>query len=108
MAKYYGVIGFCTMSETSPGVHTDQVVERHYYGDIIQNIRNIQTPSDKLNDDININNKISIVADAFAYENFHAIKYISFMDSNWKISGIEVQHPRLILTIGGVYNGDTA
>lgn len=104
MAKFCGVIGYAETIEQSRGVWVDQITERKYYGDLVRNTRRLQT-SDKLNDDIEIANEISIVADPFAYENFHNIKYVEFMGTKWKVSNIEVQYPRLILTLGGLYNG---
>ena len=58
-----------------------------------------------INDDININNSISIVADPYAYENFHNMRYAILEGVKWKITNVEINRPRLILTIGGVYNG---
>lgn len=104
MAKFYGIIGYSVTEETSPGVWTESITERNYYGDVIRNTRRWQ-PGEGLNDNLTINNIISIVADPFAYQNFHAIRYIKWMGASWKIDNIEVQRPRLILTIGGVYNG---
>ena len=104
MAKWYGKIGFIKQVEKKPGVYVSETIERNYYGDIIRNTRRLQT-SDKLNDDINVSNEISIVADPFARENFHAMRYIEFMGTKWKVSSVEVQYPRLILSLGGVYNG---
>lgn len=104
MAKFYGVIGYAETAETTPGVWTEQITERNYYGDLIRNSRRLQT-ADQLNDDINISNEISIVADPFAYENFHSMRYVEFMGTKWKITNVEVQYPRLILSVGGVYNG---
>lgn len=104
MAKFYGAIGYGKSIETSPGVWEDQITERMYYGDLIRNSRRLQS-SGNLNDNINISNQISIIADPYANENFHLMKYASFMGTKWKITDIEVQYPRLILTVGGVYNG---
>ena len=104
MAKYYGVIGYAETAETSPGVWTEQIEERKYSGGLSPNVRSLQTAG-QLNDDINIANKLSIIADPFAYHNFHAMRYVEFMGTRWKISRVEVQYPRLILTLGGVYNG---
>ena len=89
--------------DVRPGVWDGEITEREYFGDLIRNTSRYQT-SDKLNDDINISNEISIVADPFAYQNFHAMRYVEFMGAKWKISSVEVQYPRLILTVGGVYN----
>lgn len=104
MAKFYGAIGCATSVETKPGVWTDKIVERNYYGDVIRDSRRFQS-ADSLVDDIAISNSISIVADTFANENLYSMKYVEFMGVKWKITNIEVQHPRLILTLGGEYNG---
>lgn len=105
MAKYYGVIGYAETVETAPGVYEEQITERNYYGELVRNTRRLQT-SDQVNDDINIANEISIIADPFATQNFHAMRYVEFMGAKWKIINVEVRYPRLILTIGGLYNGD--
>ncbi len=104
MAKFYGKIGYANTVETKPGVYEEQIVERSYYGDLIRNIRRLQS-ADQVNDDINISNEISIVADPYATNNFHTMRYAVFMGTKWKISNVEVSYPRLILTLGGVYNG---
>lgn len=103
MPKYCGKIGYATTIETTPGIWTEQITERTYYGDIIRNNRKLQS-SGNVNDNITISNEISIVADPFANENFHAIRYAEFMGSKWKVSNIDVQYPRLILSLGEVYN----
>ena len=102
MAKFYGAIGFAVTEESSPGVYKETIEERNYYGELIRNTRRLQT-SDKLNDDINVANEISIISDPYANQNFHAIRYVEFMGSKWKISSVEVSYPRLILTLGGLY-----
>lgn len=104
MAKFYGKIGYASTVETKPGVYEEQIVERSYYGDLIRNTRRLQS-ADQVNDDINISNEISIVADPYATNNFHTMRYAVFMGTKWKISNVEVSYPRLILTLGGVYNG---
>ena len=103
MAKFFGTIGYVETVESRPGVWKEQATEREYYGDVIRNTRRLDT-ADKLNDDVNIGNSVSIVADPFAYQNFHAMRYVVFMGTKWKITTVEVQYPRLILTLGGVYN----
>jgi len=103
MAKWYGVIGYAKTVETKPGVWKEQITERTYYGDLVRNTRNLQT-ADQLNDNINVANEISIISDPFANQNFHSMRYVEFMGAKWKITNVEVQYPRLILTIGGVYN----
>lgn len=104
MAKFCGVIGFAVTAETVPGVYEEQIIERRYYGDLNRNSRRLQS-SENLNDNINVSNEISIVADPYASQNFHAIRYVGFMGAKWKVNLVDVQYPRLILTLGGVYNG---
>lgn len=104
MAKWYGVIGYATPVQTSPGVWNDEIVEHHHSGDVIRNTSRWSSNADSTNDDLNINNQISILADPFARDNFHSMKYAEFMGTKWKISSVEVQYPRLLLTLGGVYN----
>lgn len=103
MAKYFGIIGFAEMKETKPGVYVEEITERQYYGDLIRNTRRLQTVS-TLNDDINISNEISIVSDPYVNENFHSIRYATFMGKKWKVSSVDVNYPRLNLTLGGLYN----
>lgn len=105
MAKYYGVIGYAESVETSPGVWTDQITERTYSGDLVRDSSRWATSSNSTNDDLTINNRISIIADPFAYQNFHSMKYVEYMGTKWKITNVDPQYPRLILSVGGVYNG---
>ena len=104
MARFYGTIGYVNTVETEPGMWEEQKTERQYSGELVKNTRRLES-SGGVNDNVNISNEVSIVADPYAYENFHAMRYIKFMGAKWKISNIEVRYPRLILTIGGVYNG---
>lgn len=106
MAKFYGVIGYAVSTETVPGVWTDVITEKIYYGDIVKNMRRLEA-GEGLNDNINISNLISIVSDPYANQNFLSMRYIRWMDTEWKIINVDVQRPRLVLTIGGVYNGPT-
>ena len=105
MAKFYGKIGYAETLETSPGVWQEQITERDYFGDLNRNTSTAQS-SNQLNDNINISNEISILADPFANQNFHLMRYVEYMGAKWKITNVEVQYPRLILTVGGVYNGE--
>lgn len=100
MAKFYGNIGFLDTIETDPGVWEETYTVKPYYGDLVRNTSRWQS-SDKVNDNITINNSISIVADPYASENFQKMRYIEFLDTKWKIESAEVQYPRIILSIGG-------
>lgn len=104
MAKYYGQIGYATVEETSPGVWVEEITERNYYGDVVRNRVNVQQGT-TVNAGVTISKQISIIADPFAFENFTNMRYITYLNQKWFITGVDVEHPRLILTIGGVYNG---
>lgn len=104
MAKFYGNIGFVTTEETAPDVWTPVEVKRLYSGNVIQNSSK-WSPSNQLNDDVNIADKISIISDTFVENNIHNIRYVEWKNARWKVTYIDVQRPRLYLTLGGVYNG---
>lgn len=104
MAKWFGKIGFAEQSETAPGVWTPNIIERDYYGDVIRNTRRLQS-TDKVNDDISISNEISIVADPYAMNNFHSMRWIEWMGTKWKTVSVDVQYPRLTISLGEVWNG---
>ena len=105
MAKFYGVVGYTETIETRPGVWEPKVTERSYYGDVLKNTRRLQS-GESTNDNIVISNNISIVADAYALQNFYNISYIEWMGAKWKVSEVDALNmPRLILTLGGLYNG---
>ena len=108
MARFYGVVGYNDGTvEINPGVWVEVIVERSYFGDVVRNARKLE-PGEKVNSDISVQNSISIVADAYAGEHFHAIRYIEWAGTRWTVTTVEVQSPRLILRLGEVYNGPTA
>lgn len=107
MAKWFGKIGYVVTEKTAPGVWKEVATEREYYGDVIRTSFMNQQQSDGTNADLKINRQISIVADQFAYENIGRIRYAEFMGTNWEVTTAEPQYPRMILTLGGVYNGHT-
>lgn len=107
MAKFYGEIGFAEANvETRPGVFKDVITERKYYGDVLDNTRQLE--GEKINKDFSVGNSISIMADAYTNNHFFAMRYIKWMGVLWAIDNVKVQSPRLILRLGGVYNGPTA
>lgn len=106
MAKFYGAIGYGESEETVDGVWVDNIVEYSYYGDVVRNSRKLEE-GPGLNNDLSVGNSISIVADAYASEHFHAMRYIQWAGTLWTISNVDVQSPRLLLRLGGVYNGPT-
>lgn len=104
MAKYYGKIGFKVSKETSPGVYEDKIVFKSYRGDVLKNYIKSENSSN-LTDDVNVSKMISIIGTQFAFKNFQSIRCVEYMGALWKVTTVDIQHPRLILTIGGVYNG---
>lgn len=104
MAKYFGKVGFIKTEETAPGIFSEKAIERPYKGDIQKNYRRWVASSENLNSNLTLDNIISIVADDFAYDNTYAMRYVEFSGSFWEITSIELQRPRINLTIGGVYN----
>ena len=107
MSKWCGKIGYAETVETEPGIWEEQITERSYYGDILSS-RWMRQSSDKVNRDINLSNRISIVADPFAIQNCSSMIYVEYAGTKWSISDIEIEQPRLIMTMGGVYNGEQA
>lgn len=108
MAKFYGRIGYGTSVETEPGEYEDVIIERQYFGDVLRNSRRSESDSDSVNDNLSVGNSISIVSDAYANVHFHTMRYIEWAGTLWKVSDITVESPRLILKLGGVYNGPKA
>lgn len=105
MNRFSGKIGFATEVESKPGVWTEDITERHYYGEVLLNSRRLQVSGNVI-DDINISNRISIIGDPYAYENFHMMRYVEYMGARWKITEVDATYyPRLVLTCGGLYNG---
>lgn len=104
MAKYSGKIGYAITSEDpeGSGIWKEKITDKYYRGDVSRIQRRLE--GNGVNDDINISNVISIVADPFATENFINIRYVEWMGKKWKVNDIQVDYPRLSLTIGGLYN----
>lgn len=108
MAKFFGEIGYGFATETPPGsgVYQDVITEKRYFGDLTQNIRRLQE-TEFVNNDINVTNSLSIVADEYLTQNSQSIRYVRWNSQLWKVQSITVEHPRLILRLGGLYNGPT-
>lgn len=107
MARYYGIIGFRSTIEVEDGIWGQTITERQYYGDTMRNyVRSSFGEHTTTNKTPECGNSISIVADPYANENFHNIVYATFMGTKWTVSNVEVQYPRLILALGGVYNDE--
>ena len=104
--KWYGNIGFAMTSETSPGIWEESIVDKPYYGDVLKLSRKSEQQSGSTINNIRLVNQISIISDAFANNNLYSIKYVEFMGNKWSVSSVTVNDPpRLLLELGGVYNG---
>ena len=107
MAKYYGAVGYGETVETAPDVYSETVTERYYFGNVSRNTRRWQT-GQNLNDELELDNVISIIADPFAFRHFSFIRYVVWNGIKWKVKTVEVEYPRLVLTIGGVYTENSS
>lgn len=103
--RYFGNVGYRVTSETRAGVWTPTIIERPYYGDVLRNMRRLGSEG-KVNSNIEFDNQISIVSDPFSLEHFQDIIYVTWLGGRFLVSKVDVEYPRLILTLGGVYNGD--
>lgn len=110
MAKFYGKIGFASNEpiEVEPGVWDTPITEAYFYGDVLNDTRTIEVSNNAVDDNINLQNKFSILADDYAYSNHQNMEYIEYNGVLWKIKTAMIQRPRIIIYVGGVYNGDKA
>jgi hypothetical protein len=109
--RFHGAVGYATRTETVPGVFQEVITERMYYGDVVRNARRLEPPAlvpPMLNVNLALENSFSILGDAEAYANFMNIRYIEWEGQRWRVSNVEVRRPRLIFTIGDLWNGNTA
>lgn len=109
MAKCYVEIGFVETEEKIDGtIHTgvweEKIVPKMYYAEIRRNYK-VTASNDKVNSDILLNNTFSIIADPYANNNYFAMRYVKFNNVKWEIANVEVEYPRLIINVGGIYNG---
>ena len=103
--KFYGVVAYAVTEEVAPDKWKEVITEKIYRGDVTRLTHRIQSAAE-VNDDITINNEIRILADAFAYQNFQNIRYVEWMGTKWKVKSATIARPRIVLEIGGEYNGE--
>ena len=103
MARYHGYVGYAIDVEAYPGVWEEQISEHEYFGDVLKNRINMQQGS-IVNAKITISNSISIIADPFAFEHVYAMRYVTYLGKKWSILNVSIERPRIILTLGGLYN----
>jgi len=106
MNRFSGKVGYGESQEvpTDSGIWVEVITELPYYGDVVRNSRKLEN-GESLNDNISVSNSISIVADEYATKHFFAIRYVIWQGVAWTVTDVEVKHPRLILSLGKVYNG---
>jgi hypothetical protein len=104
MAKFSGLVGYVTQSESSPGVWSSVENPIMMKGDIIRQSSNGQN-DDKVNSDVSLNHRVSLVGDAYSFGNYYNIRWVEINGLKWEISSIEIQRPRIIVTLGGIWNG---
>lgn len=107
MRRFFGKVGYATSVDKGGGVWVEEFVARSYFGDVVRNATRVGN-GEKVNDDLSVGNSISIVADGYATNHFSTIRYVEWAGEAWKVEEITLAHPRLILRLGGVYNGPTA
>lgn len=107
MARFSGDVGFIENVETDTSKWINRETVRHYYGDVQRMVKRTENGFG-VNSTVNINNEISIVADPFARDHFFAIQWVLWQGVKWKVTDVEVLYPRLILSLGGIWNGDEA
>lgn len=105
MAKWFGKVGYSESVESEPGVWTQEETVREYFGDVMRNSTRWAGNPESTNDDLTVSSQISIVVDPFAIDKFHSMKWVEFVGTRWKVTSVEPQFPRLLLTLGGPWNG---
>lgn len=103
MAKLGTTIGFAISQEKSSGVFIEAIEERYYVGEIFKNTMSSYS-NQSVNPNLSLSNKFSMLVDSFSKDNHQKIRYAVFWGSKWKVTNIEIEGKRLILTIGGKYN----
>ena len=104
MNKWYGNIGYADTKEVEPGIWEEQITVKPYFGDVISKVGKFQITSE-VNDDKDVAVKLSIVADPYAENHFRSMRYVEMWGEKWKITSVEPARPRIILQIGGLWNG---
>lgn len=106
--KFSGKIGFWIKDiEKKPGVFKSEIIERQYSGDVLRNIRRFQSPENQQNENLMLNNRLSIISDLYMLNNWSSIKYVFWNGVKWKVNSVDISsYPRVIIELGGGYNGE--
>lgn len=107
--KFSGIVGFWKNDiKTKPGVYKPKIIEKKYTGDVLKDIRRFQSSENQQNDNLRVTNRLSIISDIYMNDNWGSIKYVTWKGVSWKVTSIDVgSYPRVILELGGAYNGKT-
>lgn len=107
--KFSGKVGFWTKDiEVNPGVYKSGIIEKSYTGDVLRNARRFQQAENQQNENLRVTNRLSIISDLYMQRNWGSVKYVSWNDVNWSVNSVDIsQYPRVVLELGGVYNGKT-
>ena len=106
--KWYGKIGFVETVDVGDGIWKPEIVEKYYTGELKRISSKWSSNSNSTNYNVNISNQISIISDPYLEKSLQSIRYIEFMGALYDVTDIEVRYPRLNISVGGVYNGETA
>lgn len=104
MGKFFGKVGLVIMEQTAPGVYMPNTVTVSCYGEVLNVTKRWQGAAEQVNDNLNIDSRISILSNKFLTENLSHIRFVEWMGAPWKVTSVELSYPRIILSIGGVYN----
>lgn len=110
MAKFAGLVGYVTQEESAPGVWSPVENPKPMKGDIIRQSSTNGNGSrigdtGKVNDDITLGHRVSLLGDAYAFENYFSIKWVQIGSKKWTVTSVEMQRPRVIVSLGGLWNG---
>lgn len=104
MTKYAGLVGYVVQEQTAPSVWTPVETPKRMKGDIIRQSASTQN-DDKVNSDITLNHRVSLIGDAYAFSSYFNIRWIEIDGHKWEVTNVEVQRPRIIVSLGGPWNG---
>lgn len=103
--KFSGKAGFRIDDvETEHGVYEPIVVVKAIKGSVVINHYQHQNSDKSTIDNVRITNQLSIVANQFLNEHISNLMYIEFQGVKWKVESFDIRPPRVVVSLGGVYN----
>lgn len=103
--KFSGKAGFRIDDvEIEPGVYKPQVVVKAIKGSVVSNSYQHQNSDKSTIDNVRITNQLSIVANQFLNKHITNLMYVEFQGVKWKVESFDIQPPRVVVSLGGVYN----